>query len=134
MKQVVVVGAGTMGNGIAHVFALGGWQVTLVDAAPAALEKALATIKGNLERQARKGTIEDAAVAATLGRIVTRTSLAEAGGAAALAVEAVSENPAVKFKVFEELDRVMGPDAILASNTSSISITEIAPGPAGPAR
>ncbi len=126
MKQVVVVGAGTMGNGIAHVFALGGWQVTLVDAAPAALEKALATIKGNLERQARKGTIEDAAVAATLGRIVTRTSLAEAGGAAALAVEAVSENPAVKFKVFEELDRVMGPDAILASNTSSISITEIA--------
>ncbi len=126
MKQVVVVGAGTLGNGIADVFALGGWQVTLVDAAPAALEKALATIKGNLERQARKGTIEDAAVAATLGRIVTRTSLAEAGGAAALAVEAVSENPAVKFKVFEELDRVMGPDAILASNTSSISITEIA--------
>ena len=126
MKQAVVVGAGTMGNGIAHVFALTGWQVTLVDAAPAALEKALATIKGNLERQAKKGTIEEAAVAATLGRITTKTSIAEAGGGASIAIEAVSENPAVKFKVFEELDRVMNPAAILASNTSSISITEIA--------
>ena len=126
MKQAVVVGAGTMGNGIAHVFALTGWQVTLVDAAPAALEEALATIKGNLERQAKKGTIEEAAVAATLGRITTKTSIAEAGGGASIAIEAVSENPAVKFKVFEELDRVMNPAAILASNTSSISITEIA--------
>ncbi len=126
MKQAVVVGAGTMGNGIAHVFALTGWQVTLVDAAPAALEKALATIKGNLERQAKKGTIEEAAVAATLGRITTKTSIAEAGGGASIAIEAVSENPAVKFKVFEELDRVMNPAVILASNTSSISITEIA--------
>jgi 3-hydroxybutyryl-CoA dehydrogenase len=127
MKQAVVVGAGTMGNGIAHVFALTGWEVTLVDAVPAALEKALATIRGNLERQVKKGTIDQAAVAPTLSRIRPSDLAGMAGkaGKAAIAVEAVSENLAVKFAVFEALDKALGPDAILASNTSSISITEL---------
>lgn len=124
--KVVVVGAGTMGNGIAHVFALKGWEVSLVDAAPAALEKALATIKANLERQVKKGLVEPAAVAETLGRISTAAAVTEKAGDVALAVEAVSENPAVKFAVFEALDRALPPGTVLASNTSSISITELA--------
>lgn len=128
--KVVVVGAGTMGNGIAHVFALKGWDVSLVDAAPAALEKALATIKANLERQVKKGIIEPAAVGQALARISTAGSVdaavADRAAEPALAVEAVSENPAVKFAVFEALDRALPPGAILASNTSSISITELA--------
>ena len=125
MKQAAVVGGGTMGNGIAHVFALNGWSVTLIDAAPAALEKALKTIRANLERQAKKGTIPAAAVEATLTRIRTTGDLQGAAGAD-IAVEAVSENPQVKFAVFQALDEALGPAAILASNTSSISITELA--------
>ncbi len=125
MKTAAVVGAGTMGNGIAHVFALHDWSVTLIDAAPTALEKALRTVRSNLERQAKKGTIAADAVEATLGRIHTATAPEQAAGAQ-IAVEAVSENPSVKFAVFQALDRALGPDAILASNTSSISITEIA--------
>ena len=125
MKQAAVVGAGTMGNGIAHVLALHGWSVTLIDAAPAALEKAQKTIRSNLERQAKKGTIAPEAVDETLGRITTQGA-AEAAAGASLVVEAVSENPAVKFAIFESLDRACGPDTILATNTSSISITEIA--------
>jgi 3-hydroxybutyryl-CoA dehydrogenase len=125
MKQAAVVGGGTMGNGIAHVFALNGWSVTLIDAAPAALEKALKTIRANLERQARKGTIPPEAVEETLARIRTAGD-AQAAAGADIAVEAVSENPAVKFAVFQALDKALGPDAILASNTSSISITELA--------
>jgi 3-hydroxybutyryl-CoA dehydrogenase len=126
--KVVVVGAGTMGNGIAHVFALKGWDVALVDAAGTpALDRAMKTIRGNLERQARKGIIEAAAIDSTLDRIGPFTAI-EPGSAAgaALAVEAVSENPAVKFAVFEALDRALPPGAVLASNTSSISITELA--------
>jgi 3-hydroxybutyryl-CoA dehydrogenase len=125
MKQAAVVGGGTMGNGIAHVFALNGWSVTLIDAAPEALEKALKTIRANLERQAKKGTIPPAAVEETLARIRTAGD-AQAAAGAEIAVEAVSENPAVKFAVFQALDRALGPEAILASNTSSISITELA--------
>jgi 3-hydroxybutyryl-CoA dehydrogenase len=125
MKQAAVVGGGTMGNGIAHVFALNGWSVTLIDAAPAALEKALKTIRGNLERQAKKGTIAPEAVEATLSRIRTSGDM-KAAGNADIAVEAVSENPQVKFAVFQALDAALKPDAILASNTSSISITELA--------
>jgi 3-hydroxybutyryl-CoA dehydrogenase len=125
MKQAAVVGGGTMGNGIAHVFALNGWSVTLIDAAPAALEKALKTIRANLERQAKKGTIPPEAVEETLARIRTAGD-AQAAAGADIAVEAVSENPAVKFAVFQALDKALGPDAILASNTSSISITELA--------
>ncbi len=125
MKQAAVIGAGTMGNGIAHVFAQHGWQVTLVDAVPAALERALGTIKGNLERQVKKGVIAADALEPTLGRIATASDTA-AAAKASLVVEAVSENPATKFAIFEALDRLCSPDAILASNTSSISITEIA--------
>ena len=125
MTQVAVVGAGTMGNGIAHVFAQHGWAVTLVDVAPAALEKGLATIRSNLERQVKKGTLAPEAPAEILGRITAAGAL-EAVAGAELVVEAATENPALKFQVFEGLDRLAGADAILATNTSSISITEIA--------
>jgi 3-hydroxybutyryl-CoA dehydrogenase len=125
MSRAAVVGAGTMGNGIAHVFAQHGWDVALVDSAPAALEKATATIRANLDRQVKKGVLQPDDVERTLGRIATGTGLDAAAGAS-LVVEAASENPAVKFSLFEELDRVCDPTAILATNTSSISITEIA--------
>ena len=125
MTRAAVVGAGTMGNGIAHVFAQHGWDVALIDSAPAALEKATATIRNNLERQVKKGTLSAEAPGQILGRITTGSAL-EAAAKAELVVEAASENPAVKFSIFEQLDRVSAPGAILATNTSSISITEIA--------
>jgi 3-hydroxybutyryl-CoA dehydrogenase len=125
VKRSAVVGAGTMGNGIAHVLAQHGWQVSLIDSAAPALEKARATIRGNLDRQVKKGTLSPEAPAEVLGRIETGTSLDEAGEAE-IVIEAASENPAVKFALFEQLDRVCRPEAILATNTSSISITEIA--------
>ena len=114
-----------MGNGIAHVFAQYGWEVALIDSAPTALDKATATIKGNLERQVKKGTLAPEAPAQILGRISTGSKL-DAAAPAEIVVEAASENPAVKFSLFEQLDRLTAPGAILASNTSSISITEIA--------
>jgi len=125
MKQAAVVGAGTMGNGIAHVFAQHGWSVAMIDTSAAALDKAQATIRSNLQRQIRKGTLPAEAEGAILGRIRPETSLAAAAGAS-LVIEAASENPAVKFSIFESLDRAADPSAILATNTSSISITEIA--------
>jgi 3-hydroxybutyryl-CoA dehydrogenase len=125
MSRAAVIGAGTMGNGIAHVFAQHGWAVALIDTAPAALEKATATIRANLDRQVKKGALAPETPVEVLGRITTATGLDAAAGAT-LVVEAASENPAVKFAVFEQLDRVCGPDAILATNTSSISVTEIA--------
>ena len=125
MKRAAVVGAGTMGNGIAHVFAQHGWEVALIDSAPAALDKATATIKGNLERQVKKGTLLPDAAAQTLGRISAGARL-DAAAPADIVIEAASENPAVKFSLFEQLDRIAASGAILASNTSSISITEIA--------
>jgi 3-hydroxybutyryl-CoA dehydrogenase len=125
VKRAAVVGAGTMGNGIAHVFAQHGWKVALIDSVPAALEKATATIKGNLDRQVKKGTLPAEAPAEILGRINTGSKLDAAAGAE-IVVEAASENPAVKFSLFEQLDQLAAPSAILASNTSSISITEIA--------
>jgi 3-hydroxybutyryl-CoA dehydrogenase len=125
VKRAAVIGAGTMGNGIAHVFAQHGWQVFLIDSAAPALEKATTTIRGNLERQVKKGTLPADAPAEVLGRIVTGTSL-DAAAKAEIVVEAASENPAVKFSLFEQLDRVCAPGTILATNTSSISITEIA--------
>jgi 3-hydroxybutyryl-CoA dehydrogenase len=125
MSRAAVIGAGTMGNGIAHVFAQHGWQVSLIDTVPAALEKATATIRTNLERQVKKGSLAADAPSDILGRIATATAL-EAAAEASLVVEAASENPAVKFAVFEQLDRLAAPEAILATNTSSISITEIA--------
>jgi 3-hydroxybutyryl-CoA dehydrogenase len=125
MTRAAVIGAGIMGNGIAHVLAQHGWEVALVDSAPDALDKATATIRANLDRQVKKGTIAPEAPAQILGRVKTGTSLEGAAGAE-LVVEAASENPAVKFSIFEQLDRIAPPAAILATNTSSISITEIA--------
>jgi 3-hydroxybutyryl-CoA dehydrogenase len=125
MKQAAVVGAGTMGNGIAHVLAQHGWEVALIDSAAPALDKARATISGNLERQVKKGTLPADAPTQVLKRISTGTSL-DAASRAEIVIEAASENPAVKFGIFEQLDRTAPASAILASNTSSISITEIA--------
>jgi 3-hydroxybutyryl-CoA dehydrogenase len=122
---IAVVGAGQMGNGIAHVFAQHGWSVALIDTVPAALEKATATIRTNLDRQVKKGTLPPGGPDEVMGRIATASAL-DAAADASLVVEAASENPAVKFAVFEQLDRLAGPTAILATNTSSISITEIA--------
>ncbi len=125
MSKVAVVGAGTMGNGIAHVFAQHGWDTALIDASNDALGRGLATIKKNLERLETKGAISHQLSADTLGRIRASTSL-EAAKGVELVVEAVTENPNVKFETFAALCRLLPPDAILASNTSSISITEIA--------
>jgi 3-hydroxybutyryl-CoA dehydrogenase len=124
-RAAAVVGAGTMGNGIAHVFAQHGWEVALIDAVPAALEKATATIRGNLERQVKKGTLPPDAPAQVLQRIRPAGDL-ESARQAEIVVEAASESPAVKFAIFEQLDRICPPETILATNTSSISITEIA--------
>jgi 3-hydroxybutyryl-CoA dehydrogenase len=125
MKQAAVIGAGTMGNGIAHVFAQHGWQVALIDVSGPALERGLATIKGNLERQVKKGTLTAEHAADVLGRIAAHPSL-EAAAGAEVVVEAASERHDVKFALFEQLDRIAAPSAVLATNTSSISITEIA--------
>jgi 3-hydroxybutyryl-CoA dehydrogenase len=125
MSRAAVIGAGTMGNGIAHVFAQHGWDVALVDNAPAALEQATATIQSNLERQVKKGVIPADAPGRVLARVKTGTSL-EGAARVELVVEAASEDSAVKFSLFEQLDRIVAPGAILATNTSSISITEIA--------
>jgi 3-hydroxybutyryl-CoA dehydrogenase len=133
MSRAAVVGAGTMGNGIAHVFAQHGWDVALIDTSAPALERALGTIRANLERQVKKGSLPADAPTQVLGRIRTGTALDAAAGAS-LVIEAATENPAIKFSVFETLDRVADRDAILASNTSSISITEIAARTTRPAR
>jgi 3-hydroxybutyryl-CoA dehydrogenase len=114
-----------MGNGIAHVFAQHGWTVAMIDSAPRALENATATIRSNLERQVKKGTLSAEAPKDILGRISTATAL-DAASDAELVIEAASENPALKFSIFEQLDQISAPNAILATNTSSISITEIA--------
>jgi 3-hydroxybutyryl-CoA dehydrogenase len=115
MNRAAVIGAGTMGNGIAHVFAQHGWEVALIDVAEAALERGLATIRGNLDRQVKKGTIAADAPAQILGRIRTATDLAAAQDAA-LVVEAATERPDLKFGIFETLDAVCGRDTILATN------------------
>jgi 3-hydroxybutyryl-CoA dehydrogenase len=125
MKRAAVIGAGTMGNGIAHVLAQHDWQVALIDTAPTALERARKTIRSNLDRQVKKGSLAPDAPDAILGRISSATEL-EAAAPASLVIEAASENPAIKFALFEQLDRLCAPEAILATNTSSISITEIA--------
>ena len=114
-----------MGNGIAHVFAQSGWETTLADVAPDALTRALKTIEANLQRLIKKNTISPDQSSAALGRIKTSTSL-DAVRDAEIVVEAATENPEIKFKLFRELDRVARAGAILATNTSSISITTIA--------
>jgi len=120
-----VVGAGTMGNGIAHVFAQHGWNTTLIDVAPGLLERVVAMIRANFERQVKKGTVSAEQRDAALARIRTAATL-DAASDAELVVEAATEQPDVKFKIFRELDRVAPPRAILASNTSSIAITTLA--------
>lgn len=123
--RVAVVGAGQMGNGIAHTFAQHGFDIMLIDVSADALTRARTTIASNLDRQVKKGVIEATAKEATLGRIATASTL-DAASDASLVIEAASEDTALKFKLFSDLDRVASPGAILASNTSSISITEIA--------
>jgi 3-hydroxybutyryl-CoA dehydrogenase len=125
IKSIGVLGAGQMGNGIAHTFAQYGFEVLLYDIGQPQLDRALATIRQNLERQAKKGTIPEELVNATLGRIRTTLSLADFN-AVDFAVEAATENEALKLEVFRQLDAIAKPDAILASNTSSIPITKIA--------
>ena len=126
IKKVTVIGAGTMGNGIAHVFAQSGFLVTLVDVQAAQLEKALATIAKNLDRQVAKGIITEYDKQNVLNNLTTQTDLAIGAASADLVVEAATENKELKKKIFAQLDAVVGANTILATNTSSISITEIA--------
>jgi 3-hydroxybutyryl-CoA dehydrogenase len=124
-ERVVVIGAGQMGNGIAHVFAQSGIPVTLVDVSSDALQRARATIEKNLARQVQKGTLDASAREAALGRISVSGDVGVAK-TATLIVEAASENAELKFKLFADVDAIAPARAILATNTSSISITEIA--------
>jgi 3-hydroxybutyryl-CoA dehydrogenase len=126
MENVSVIGAGTMGNGIAHVFAQKGFTVSLVDTQTQQLEKAIKTIAQNLERQLAKGLLTEAETKATLTRISTFQTIAAGVEKADLIVEAATENIELKLKIFRELDQDAAPHCILATNTSSISITRIA--------
>jgi 3-hydroxybutyryl-CoA dehydrogenase len=126
IDRITVIGGGTMGNGIAHVAAQHGKQVRLVDVSADVLDRAMATISKNLDRQVRKGVIDDDERDAVLARIETAGDVERGAEGADLVVEAVPERPDLKYSIFETLDRVTEPGTILASNTSSISITEIA--------
>lgn len=126
MSKVAVIGAGTMGNGIAHVFAQNGHQVTLIDINQSAIDKALATIAKNLDRLIAKEKIDEAKKTETLANITSTNSIAEGVKDKELVVEAATENEALKLKIFAEIDANTDDGTILASNTSSISITKIA--------
>lgn len=126
MKQIAVIGAGTMGNGIAHTFAQYGYKVNLVDISMQSLEKGIATITKNLDRMVAKEKITEAQKEETLANITIYTGIEDGCSSANLVVEAATENTELKLKIFKQLDTVCNPDAILASNTSSISITQIA--------
>lgn len=126
MKNISVIGSGTMGNGIAHVFAQNGYKVNMIDIRKEALDKALDTIAGNLDRQVGKGIISEEVKRNTLANISTYTQLGDGVKDADLVVEAATENEQIKLNLFKELDTLCNPSAILASNTSSISITKIA--------
>ncbi len=126
MKKIAVIGSGTMGNGIAHVFAQNGYPVSLIDVSGDALRKATETIAKNLDRQVNKGTITEEDKHNTFRRITTYTKIDEGVQEVDLVVEAASENPDIKLKIFSQLDALTKPEAILATNTSSISITRIA--------
>ncbi len=125
MKNIAVIGSGTMGNGIAHTFAQFGYKVALVDISENALKTAIATINKNLDRIIRKGKISEEDKKNTLDNISVYTSIKKGVENADLAIEAVSENEKVKFDIFSELDKFCKEDTILASNTSSISITKL---------
>lgn len=126
MKNISVIGSGTMGNGIAHVFAQNEYKVSLIDISEKALEKAVATISKNLDRMVAKERISDADKVSTLNNITTYTKLADGASNADLIVEAATENKELKFKIFKDMDECAPENCILASNTSSISITELA--------
>ena len=126
MKNVAVIGAGTMGNGIAHTFAQSGFKVQLIDISETALKKGLDTISKNLDRMVAKEKISEAEKEETLGNITTFTSITEGVEYAGLVVEAATENVDLKLKIFKQLDKDCPDDTILATNTSSISITQIA--------
>jgi 3-hydroxybutyryl-CoA dehydrogenase len=125
MRNISVIGSGTMGNGIAHTFAQFGYEVTLIDISEKALEKGISTIEKNLDRQVSKGSISNGDKETTLRRIITSTSIEEGVKSANLVVEAATENIDLKLNIFKLLDQYAPKTAILASNTSSISITAI---------
>lgn len=125
MKNVAVIGAGTMGNGIAHTFAQFDYKVQLIDVSQASLDKGMSTITKNLDRMVAKGALTEAQKAQTLGNITTYTNLEEGVEYASLVVEAATENIDLKLKIFRDLDAFCPDDTILATNTSSISITQI---------
>lgn len=125
MEQIAVIGAGTMGNGIAHVFAQNGYKVNLVDISQASLDKGMANITKNLDRMISKKVIDEAKKEATLSNITTYTNLKEGVSNTDLVVEAATENLDIKLQIFKDLDKVCKADTILATNTSSISITQI---------
>jgi len=125
-KNIAVIGSGTMGNGIAHVFAQSGYDVNLIDVSQSALDKALATIAGNMDRQVKKELMTEADKTAALSRIKTFTAIgAESVGDRSLVVEAATENVTLKLDIFKQIDSFAPENCILASNTSSISITLI---------
>jgi len=126
MKNIAVIGAGTMGNGIAHTFAQYGYSVALIDIAQTSLDKGIATITKNLDRQVSKEKISEADKQSTLANITTFTSVADGVNGVDLVVEAATENVDLKLKIFKNLDEVTDSNVILATNTSSISITKIA--------
>jgi 3-hydroxybutyryl-CoA dehydrogenase len=126
MKNIAVIGAGTMGNGIAHVFAQTSYKVNLIDISAEALKKAVATIEKNLDRQVARQVISEEVRNAALRNITTQTDLKAGVSGVDLVVEAATENVDLKLKIFRDLDEACAPDVILASNTSSISITKIA--------
>jgi 3-hydroxybutyryl-CoA dehydrogenase len=126
MKNITVIGAGTMGNGIAHVFAQNGYEVTLVDLKSELLEKAMINITKNIERQVQKGILTEEGKTSTINNIKTSTDLKAAAAQSDLIVEVVSENMAVKESIFKIIDEAAPENTILASNTSSISITKLA--------
>lgn len=133
-QKVAVIGAGTMGNGIAHVFAQHGYDVNLIDISQPALEKALAKIGKNMDRQVKKELLSEADKAASLGRITTFTDMANGIKDRDLVVEAATENLDLKLKIFRDMDAHAPKDAVLATNTSSISITKIASATSRPAK
>ena len=126
MKNIAVIGAGTMGNGIAHTFAQFNYNVQLIDISQAALDRGLATISKNLDRMVAKEKITETDKEKTLSNITTYTSIKEGTQYASLVIEAATENLELKINIFQELDKVCPDDTILATNTSSISITQIA--------
>lgn len=126
MKKIAVIGSGTMGNGIAHVFAQNGFEVSLIDISQDALDKGVDTISRNLDRMVSKEKITEALKEQTLANITTYTAIREGVNSVDLVVEAATENVSLKLNIFKELDEICSPDTILATNTSSISITRIA--------